>query len=288
MESQISGMRGKVCLVTGGSSGIGKATALGLANMGATVIVVGRDRSRGEAAVTEIKQKSNNDAVDLMLADLSSQASIRRLAEEDFKDRYEQLHVLINNAGVFTSKHTVTLDGIETTFAVNHLAPFLLTNLLLDVLKASAPTRIINITSSGERSGTINFDNLQGESRYSGFRAYNQSKLAMILFTYELARKLEGTGVTVNCVHPGVVVTNLGRGSSGAFGLLLRLMRPFFSSPEKGAETPIYLASSLEVEGVSGKYFAKKAEAKSSELSYDAATARRLWQVSAELTKLPA
>jgi len=281
-------MRGKVCLVTGGSSGIGKATALGLANMGATVIVVGRDRSRGEAAVTEIKQKSNNDAVDLMLADLSSQASIRRLAEEDFKDRYEQLHVLINNAGVFTSKHTVTLDGIETTFAVNHLAPFLLTNLLLDVLKASAPTRIINITSSGERSGTINFDDLQGESRYSGFRAYNQSKLAMIPFTYELARKLEGTGVTVNCVHPGVVVTNLGRGSSGAFGLLLRLMRPFFSSPEKGAETPIYLASSLEVEGVSGKYFAKKAEAKSSELSYDAATARRLWQVSAELTKLPA
>jgi len=256
--------------------------------MGATVIVVGRDRSRGEAAVTEIKQKSNNDAVDLMLADLSSQASIRRLAEEDFKDRYEQLHVLINNAGVFTSKHTVTLDGIETTFAVNHLAPFLLTNLLLDVLKASAPTRIINITSSGERSGTINFDDIQGGRRSNGFRAYNQSKLAMILFTYELARKLEGTGVTVNCVHPGVVVTNLGRGSSGAFGLLLRLMRPFFSSPEKGAETPIYLASSLEVEGVSGKYFAKKAEAKSSELSYDAATARRLWQVSAELTKLPA
>jgi retinol dehydrogenase-14 len=287
VESQISGMRGKVCLVTGGSSGIGKATALGLANMGATVIVVGRDRSRGEAAVTEIKQKSNNDAVDLMLADLSSQASIRRLAV-DFKDRYQQLHVLINNAGVFTSKRTVTVDGIETTFAVNHLAPFLLTNLLLDVLKASAPARIINITSSGERSGTINFDDLQGEGRYSGFQAYNQSKLAMILFTYELARKLEGTGVTVNCVHPGVVVTNLGRGSSGAFGLLLRLMRPFFSSPEKGAETPIYLASSPEVEGVSGKYFAKKAEAKSSERSYDTVTARRLWQVSAELTKVPA
>ena len=287
MESQISGMRGKVCLVTGGSAGIGKATALGLANMGATVIVVGRDRSRGEAGVTEIKQKSNNDAVDLMLADLSSQASIRRLAE-DFKDRYQQLHVLISNAGVFISKRTVTVDGIETTFAVNHLAPFLLTNLLLDVLKASAPARIINITSSGERSGTINFDDLQGEGRYSGFRAYNQSKLAMILFTYELARKLEGTAVTVNCVHPGVVVTNLGRGSSGAFGLLLRLMRPFFSSPEKGAETPIYLASSPEVEGVSGKYFAKKAEAKSSERSYDTVTARRLWQVSAELTKLPA
>ena len=287
MERPDSGMRGKVCLVTGGSSGIGQATALGLANMGATVIVVGRDRSRGEAVVAEIKQKSNNDAVDLMLADLSSQASIRRLAE-DLKDRYQQLHVLINNAGVFISKRTVTVDGIETTFAVNHLAPFLLTSLLLDVLKASAPARIINVTSSGERSGTINFDDLQGEGRYSGIRAYNQSKLAMILWTYELARKLEGTGVTANCVHPGVVVTNLGRGSSGSFGLLLRLMRPFFSSPEKGAETSIYLASSPEVEGVSGKYFAKKAEAKSSERSYDAATARRLWQVSAEMTKLPA
>jgi NAD(P)-dependent dehydrogenase (short-subunit alcohol dehydrogenase family) len=251
------------------------------------VIVVGRDRSRSEAVVAEIKQKSNNDAVDLMLADLSSQASIRRLAE-DLKDRYQQLHVLINNAGVFISKRTVTVDGIETTFAVNHLAPFLLTNLLLDVLKASAPARIINVSSSGERLGILNFDDLQGEGRYSGFRAYNQSKLAIILFTYELARKLEGTGVTVNCVHPGVVVTNLGRGSSGSFGLLLRLMRPFFSSPEKGAETSIYLASSPEVEGVSGKYFAKKAEAKSSERSYDAATARRLWQVSAEMTKLPA
>ena len=194
--------------------------------------------------------------------------------------------MLINNAGIFTSKRTVTVDGIETTFAVNHLAPFLLTNLLLDVLEASAPARIVNVTSSGERSGTINFDDLQGEGRYSGVRAYNQSKLAMILFTYELARRLEGTGVTVNCVHPGVVVTNLGRGSSGSFGLLLRLMRPFFSSPEKGAETSIYLASSPEVEGVSGKYFAKKAEARSSEQSYDEAAGRRLWQVSAELTKL--
>ncbi len=287
MERPESSMSGKVCIITGGSSGIGKATALGLANKGANVVMVGRDRSRGEATRTEIVEKSGNELVDLMPADLSSQESIRQLAE-DFTSRYGRLHVLINNAGVFISKRTVTVDGIETTFAVNHLAPFLLTNLLLDVLKASAPARIINVTSSGERSGTINFDDLQGEGRYSGFRAYNQSKLAMILFTYELARRLEGTGVTVNCVHPGVVVTNLGRGSSGAFGLLLRLMRPFFSSPEKGAETPIYLASSPEVEGVSGKYFAKKAEAKSSERSYDTVTARRLWQVSAELTKLPA
>ncbi len=276
-----------MCLITGGSSGVGKATALGLANTGATVVVIGRDRSRGEAAVTEIKERSGNAAVDLMLADLSSQESIRLLAR-DLTDRYGRLHVLINNAGVFLSKRTLTVDGIETTFAVNHLAPFLLTNLLLDVLKASAPARIINVTSSGERSGTINFDDLQGEGRYRGFRAYNQSKLAMVLFTYELARRLEGTGVTANCVHPGVVVTNLGRGTSGSFGLLLGLMRPFFSSPEKGAETSIYLASSPEVEGVSGKYFAKKAEARSSERSYDEATARRLWQVSADLTKLPA
>jgi retinol dehydrogenase-14 len=285
LERPESSMSGKVCIITGGSSGIGKATALGLANKGANVVMVGRDRSRGEATRTEIVEKSGNELVDLMPADLSSQESIRQLAE-DFTSRYGRLHVLINNAGVFISKRTVTVDGIETTIAVNHLAPFLLTNLLLDVLKASAPARIINVTSSGERSGTINFDDLQGEGRYSGFRAYNQSKLAMILFTYELARRLEGTGATVNCVHPGVVVTNLGRGTSGYFGLLLRLMRPFFSGPEKGAETSIYLASSPEVEGVSCKYFAKKAEARSSEQSYDEATGRRLWQVSAELAKL--
>jgi NAD(P)-dependent dehydrogenase (short-subunit alcohol dehydrogenase family) len=287
VESDNSSMREKVCLITGGNSGIGMETALGLANTGATVVVVGRDRVRGEAAIAEIRAKSGNGSVDLMLADLSSQESIHQLAK-DFKDTYQRLHVLISNAGVFLSKRTVTVDGIETTFAVNHLAPFLLTNLLLDVLEASAPARIVNVTSSGERSGTINFDDLQGEGKYSGFRAYNQSKLAMILFTYELARRLEGTGVSANCVHPGVVVTNLGRGSSGSFGHLLRLLRPFFSSPEKGAETSIYLASSPEVEGVSGKYFAKKAEARSSEQSYNEEMGRRLWRVSAELTKLTA
>jgi len=277
-------MSGKVCLITGGSSGIGKATALGLANKGASVVMVCRDRSRGEAAATEIIEKSGNELVDVMLADLSSQESIRRLAQ-NFADRYGRLHVLINNAGVFISRRTLTVDGIETTFAVNHLAPFLLTNLLLDVLKASAPARIVNVTSSGERSGTIDFEDPQGERKYGGIRAYNQSKLAMVLFTYELAKRLKGTGVSANCVHPGVVATNLGRSNGGFFGFLTRLMRPFFSSPEKGAETPIYLASSPEVEGVSGKYFAKGAEARSSERSYDEATGRGLWQVSEELTK---
>jgi retinol dehydrogenase 14 len=277
-------MSGKVCLITGGSSGIGKATALGLANKGASVVMVCRDRSRGEAAATEIIEKSGNELVDVMLADLSSQESIRQLAQ-DFADRYGRLHVLINNAGVFISRRTLTVDGIETTFAVNYLAPFLLTNLVLEVLKASAPARIVNVTSSGERSGTIDFEDLQGERKYGGIRAYNQSKLAMVLFTYELAKRLEGTGVSANCVHPGVVATNLGRGNGGFFGFLTRLMRPFFSSPEKGAETPIYLASSPEVEGVSGKYFAKGAEARSSERSYVEATGRGLWQVSEELTK---
>jgi NAD(P)-dependent dehydrogenase (short-subunit alcohol dehydrogenase family) len=211
-------MSERVGLITGGSSSIGKATALGLANKGANVVMVGRERSRGEAARTEIVEKSGNELVDLMLADLSSQESIRQLAVA-FTSRYGRLYVLINNAGIFTSKRTLTVDGIETTFAVNHLAPFLLTNLLLDALEASAPARIINVTSSGERSGTINFDDLQGEGRYSGFRAYNQSKLAMILFTYELARRLEGTGVTVNCVHPGVVVTNLVHIQSTSWGM---------------------------------------------------------------------
>ncbi len=286
MESSNSSMGGKVCLITGGNSGIGKATALGLANMGATVVVVGRDRGRTEAAVTEIEAESGNESVGLLLADLSSRESIRRLAE-DFKGRYERLHVLINNAGVFLSKRTLTVDGIETTFAINYLAPFLLTNLLLDVLKASAPARILNVTSSAERSGIIDFDDLQGAREHGGIRAYNRSKLAMVLFTYELARRLEGTGVTVNCLHPGVVATNLGRGNGGFFGFLTRLMRPFISSPEKGAETSIYLASSPEVEGVSGKYFAKKAETRSSERSYDEETGRRLWQVSGKLTKLP-
>ena len=281
-------MNGKVCMITGASSGIGKATALGLAKMGATVVMVCRDRGRGEAAMAEIKAKSGDQAADLMLANLSSQESILRLVS-DFKDRYQQLHVLINNAGVFLSKRSVTADGIEAHFAVNYLAPFLLTNLLLDVLKAGAPTRIVTVSGTYHRKATMDFDDLMCEKDYSASKANNQAKLALILFTYELARRLEETGVTANCLHPGVVATSLVEKDTDYphFSLFLyKLFKPFLSSPEKGAETSIYLASSPEVEGVTGKYFVKKATVESSPESYDAGIARRLWEVSAELTEL--
>lgn len=280
-------MDGKVCLITGATSGIGKATAVGLASMGASIVMVGRDRGRGEAALAEIKERSPNASVDLLLADLSSQEDIRRLAGE-FKEAYPRLDVLINNAGVIRSKRVTTADGIEMTFAVNHLAYFLLTNLLLDVLEASAPSRIVNVASGEQRNGSIDFDDLQGEKGYKGAKAYSQSKLATVLFTYELARRLEGTGVSANCLHPGVVGTNLGSGVSGVFGFTVRALTPLMKSPEKGAETSVYLASSPEVEGLSGRYFVKKAEARSSDLSYDERLARRLWEVSADLTNLPA
>jgi NAD(P)-dependent dehydrogenase (short-subunit alcohol dehydrogenase family) len=286
-EKHEGGMDEKVCLITGATSGIGKATAMGLANMGASVVMVGRDRGRGQAALAEIKEGSANASVDLMLADLSSQQEIHRLAD-DFKEAYPQLDVLINNAGVIRSKRVTTADGIEMTFAVNHLASFLLTNLLLDLLKASAPSRIVNVASGEQRNGIIDFNDLQGEKGYKTAKAYSQSKLATVLFTYELARRLEGTGVAVNCLHPGVVGTNLGSGVSGVFGFTVRALTPLMKSSEKGAETSIYLASSPEVEGLSGKYFVKKAEARSSDVSHDQRLARRLWEVSAELTNVPA
>lgn len=284
-EKHGGGMGEKVCLITGATSGIGRA--MGLANMGASVVMVGRDRDRGEAALAEIKGESGNASVDLMLADLSSQEEIRRLADE-FKEAYPRLDVLINNAGVFRSERITTADGMEMTFAVNHQAYFLLTNLLLDALRAGAPSRVVNVSSGDHSNGTINFDDLQGEKGYKGAKAYSQSKLATVLFTHELARRLEGTGITANCLHPGVVSTNFGSGVSGVFGFMVRALRPLMLSPEKGAETSIYLASSPEVEGSSGRYFVKKAEARSSDVSHNERIARRLWEVSAELTKLPA
>jgi NAD(P)-dependent dehydrogenase (short-subunit alcohol dehydrogenase family) len=283
-------MDGRVCMITGANSGIGKATAVGLARMGASVVMVCRDRARGEAAMSEIKAVSGNQNVDLLLADLSSQASVRQLAQ-DFKARYSRLHVLINNAGIALGKRSVTTDGIETVFAVNYLAPFLLTHLLLDVLKASAPARVVNVAGDYHRRASINFDDLMSEQNYSRLRANNQAKLALILFTYELARRLDGTGVTANCLHPGAVATDAlskDPDTSALARLMYKLVKPFFLSPEKGAETSIYLASAPQVAQVTGQYFIKKAPVPSSPESYDVAIARRLWAVSAELTGLTA
>ncbi|NVM53815.1 MAG: SDR family oxidoreductase [Candidatus Helarchaeota archaeon] len=277
-------MSNNICIITGANSGIGKATALGLAKMGAHIVMVCRSEERGLVAQEDIKTQSGNQSIDLLLADLSSQQEIRDLVTE-FKQKYSQLHVLINNAGIILPKRTFTVDGIETVFAVNHLAPFLLTNLLLDVLKASAPARIITV-SSRTHSGKIDFDNLQMEKRFSLFKSYGQSKLGNILFTYELARRLDGTGVTANCLHPGGVRTNFGKDLTGIFRIGMIVAGRFLKSPKKGARTSIYLASSPDVEGVTGKYFMAKKEVKSSKISYDESVAKRLWDISAELVKL--
>lgn len=278
---------GKICMVTGANSGVGKYTALGLAKMGASVVMVCRDKGRGEAAQKEIIEASQNKNVELMLCDLSSQKAIRGLAES-FKKEYKNLHVLVNNAGLMLGKRVLTEDRYEYTFAVNHLAYFLLTHLLLDMLKESAPSRIVNVSSMGHRFASIYFDDLQCEKKYSDMRAYNQSKLANIMFTYELARRLDGTGVTANCLHPGGVATNFGNDSSPIFRFLLSVGKKtfFFISPEKGAQTSVYLASSPDVEGVSGKYFDNCREKNSSRRSYNVDAQKRLWSISAELTSI--
>ncbi len=278
-------MQGKVCLVTGGSSGIGKATALGLARLGATVIVVARDRKRCEAAIMDIQQHSGNPSVEMLLADLSSQEAVRRLAQA-FLARYQVLHILVNNAAVVHPQRVMTADGIEATFAVNYLAPFLLTHCLLETLKASAPARIINVTSA-LHGGTLRFDRLEGAKDLYGSQAYVQSKLALILFTYELARRVQGTGVTVNCVHPGVVKSDLNRRMTGLTGLFTCFGNRFIGTdPATGAQTLLYLASSPDVEEVNGKYFANMKESKSSKQSYDQALQQQLWRVSERLTHM--
>jgi len=276
-------MAGKVCMVTGANAGIGKATVQGLANIGATVVMVCRSRERGEVALSEIKKQSSNDRISLLVADLSSQGEIRKLAA-DFKGQHSKLHVLVNNAGIIPRKREVTLDGFETQFAVNHLAPFLLTNLLLDVLKSSAPARIVTVASDMHRGATLDFDDLQSEQSYGPVRVYCRTKLANVLFTCELARRLEGTGVTANCLHPGVVATKLLADAMGVPSALRSTTRLIGSKPEKGAKTSIYLAASPEVEGVSGKYFIKQKAVEPSQASSDENTASRLWRVSAELT----
>jgi NAD(P)-dependent dehydrogenase (short-subunit alcohol dehydrogenase family) len=280
MRNRDVDMTGKICVVTGANSGIGKETTLALAKLGATVVMVCRDQERGEKAQLEIKQKGGGDKVELTICDLSSQNSIRQFAA-DFKQRHDRLDVLVNNAGVLLRERSLTEDGIESTFAINHLGYFLLTNLLLDVLKRSAPSRIVNVASTAHKYGKIEIGGWVTGRDYSAFGAYANSKLANVLFTYELARRLEGAGVTANCLHPGTVATNLFRGLPRFLQALIRLVT---IGAARGARTTTYLASSLEVAGVSGKYFARRRQEKSSEASYDVDAARRLWQVSEELT----
>ena len=279
-------MRGKVCLITGANRGIGKATALALARMGATVVMAARDPDLGAAARSEVIETTGNENVYLLIADLASMAQVRQLAA-DFQERYSRLHVLINNAGLTKHDKVLTEDGFETTFAVNHLAPFLLTNLLLDMLKASAPARIINVSSMMHKWGWINFDNLQGEQGYNIYLAYNHSKLANLLFTYELARRLDGFAVTVNAVHPGMVATDFAREYTGFIGFMAKKgWRLFMKSPERGAVTPVYLASSPEVEGVTGKYFVNGKMRKSSRASHNERLAAQLWHTGEQLTEM--
>lgn len=279
-------LKGKICLITGATDGIGLATAHALAQTGATTVIVGRSPQKTAAVLEHIRSQSGNPNVESLLADLSVQAQVRQLAA-DFMARHDRLHVLVNNAGAYFAERSESVDGIEMTFALNHLGYFLLTNLLLPTLKASAPARIVNVSSGAHFGGNINFDDLQGREKFSGWAAYANSKLANVLFTYELARRLEGTGVTVNALHPGFVATHFGHNNPGMMGFIFKWAQKILAlTPEKGAETSIYLATSPEVEGIAGKYFDKKKAVTSSPASYDETTARRLWEVSAQMTGL--
>jgi retinol dehydrogenase-14 len=278
-------MIGKTVLITGATSGIGRATALGLAKMGADLAIIGRDRVRTEDAAREIRA-SGGGRVDLFIADLSSQSEVRKLAEELLQS-LARIHALINNAGGYFDTRHVTVDGLERTFALNHLAPFLLTSLLLEKLKQSASARVVTVSSNAHATGRIDFSDLQGERSYSGARAYSQSKLANVLFSYELARRLKGTSVTANALHPGVVSTSFGAEDPATVQrIFIPFLRRFMKSPAHGAATSIHLASAPELEQVTGRYFANSHPKKSSGQSYDKATAARLWQLSADLVGL--
>jgi NAD(P)-dependent dehydrogenase (short-subunit alcohol dehydrogenase family) len=280
-------MQGKVCLVTGATSGIGLVTARELARQGAHVVLVGRNRDKCNAAVRQLQVQTGSQQVEVLLADLSSQQQVRNLARQ-FRERQRRLDVLVNNAGGIWMTRRETVDGLEMTFAVNHLAYFQLTLLLLDLLKTSAPARIVNVASRAHTGATLDFEDLLSKKRYRGWQAYARSKLANLLFTYELARRIAGTGVTANALHPGFVATGFGAGT-GWRGLLLRLgARLYAINPEQGAHTVVYLATSAEVAGVNGKYFFKQKAVPSSPASSDKAAAKRLWQVSLEMVGIPA
>lgn len=278
-------MDGKVVLITGATSGLGKVVAIELAKKRATVVIAGRDPAKTRATVKEIEEQSGPSAAEGLVADLLSMGEVWRLASE-FEKRYSRLDVLINNVGAIFAQRLSTVDGYERTFALNHLSQFLLTNVVLGTLRASAPSRIVNVSSRAHEGGVINFDNLQGERGYGigGARAYGQSKLANIMFTYALARRLAGTGVTANAMHPGTVATNFGENNGGLMGFGMKIFHRFAVPPEEGADTITYLASSPEVEGVSGQYWVKRRPIRSSPASYDESAQQRLWDVSARMT----
>jgi retinol dehydrogenase-14 len=278
-------LAGKTVLVTGGTGGIGKATAMGLSKMGAHLAITGRHRNRAEDAAADIRAVGHG-RVDVFVADLSSQTEVRRLADE-LLERLPRIDVLVNNVGGYWNTRRVTPDGLEHTFALNHLASFLLTNLLLDRLKESGRARVVTVSSNAQAMGRIDFDDLQGARSYSGARAYNQSKLANVLFIYELAKRLRSTSVTTNALHPGVANTSFGaEDPSGNQRLFVPIMRPFMMGPDRGAATSIHVASAPDLEQVTGRFFAKSKPKRSSKRSYDAAAAARLWHVSADLVRL--
>jgi NAD(P)-dependent dehydrogenase (short-subunit alcohol dehydrogenase family) len=272
-------MDGRVCVVTGATAGIGKETALALAKLGATVVIVARDPAKSARTVDEIEAAVPGAKVDVVLADFASLAAVRAAAVEIGK-RYRAVHVLVNNAGVANKHRTITVDGYEQIFAVNHLAPFLLTRELMPLLRAGAPSRIVNVASVAERNNPIDFDDLQSEKNYGGFRVYGKSKLANVMFTYQLAARIAGTGVTANCLHPGAVATDMLKKIPW---LIYALISPFLLTPAQGAETQVFLASSPQVEGVSGGYYVKSKAARSSPRSYDVSAQLRLWELSEEL-----
>ena len=274
-------MDGRVCVVTGASGGIGKAAAAGLARLGATVAIVVRRPDAGREVISEIRRATPGADVHLVLADLSAQTQVRRAADE-IRARFPRVDVLLNNAAVYTAKRRVTEDGIETQWAVNHLAPFLLTHLLLDRLKAGAPARVVTVSSQAHRSVRIDWADPQMERRYGGFSMYGRTKLANLLFTRELARRLEGDGITANALHPGVVATSLLLNGFPP----IKLFRRFLRTPEQGADTAVWLASSPEVDGVTGRYFIDRRPVEPSRAARDDESARRLWRWSEEMTGL--
>ena len=273
----------RTCIITGANSGIGKATAFGLAKMGASIVMLCRNEKKGKNALKEIKDNTGNQFIELMIADLQDHDSIRLFAQ-NYKSTHDKLHVLINNAGIMKKKRETNNLGHETTFATNHLGHFLLTNLLLEMLQSSAPARIINVSSGSHKRGKLDMDNLMLEQKFGRFKAYSNSKLANILFTYELARRLDDSGVTVNVVHPGAARTNFGREFSERTRKFLKLFKRFTISAEEGAKTSIFLASSPEVENITGKYWIKCKQVKSSKYSYNTSIQKRLWDVSKDLT----